>query len=74
MTETLSDKIQEEVLGYDRLDVVPVKDVHEAVKKLNDFICSNIFTVQEKENNNLLRLRISKELEEIFGEKLIWAT
>ena len=71
MTETLSDKIQEEVLGYDRLDVVPVKDVHEAVKKLNDFICSNIFTVQEKENNNLLRLRISKELEEIFGEKLI---
>ena len=70
MKETLSSKIQRESLGYDRLDVIPTKDVKDFIQNSERRIKEVISMEWSKGMDYIL-----KEIEEIFieeaGEELL---
>jgi hypothetical protein len=63
----LSEKINEEVLGYDRLDVISVKDVLEFIRLLKEDVYNHRFIATAD------KLKINQIIDKLAGEKLITA-
>lgn len=68
---SLSDKIQRGELGYDRLDVLPVEDVKEAVKELkkevNNF--EDWYETHLAEKISFVEY-LNRKINKIFGKEL----
>lgn len=61
---SLSDKVQ----GITTIKSIPVKDVKEAVKELNDFVTHDMFLNAQPRIK--VRNRIRKVIIEVFGKEL----